>query len=457
MNLPLAKHAFIPEVRSKQASRVLLYAQLFLFDNLAICMAFVMSAAFWGFQAGAIGSTQLVLMMLVPFIGFALNNGVYTSSAISNPKQNAQSALLALFFAVCAVICVTYALEASHRVPRAEAATGLALSAILLIANRWLIAHTAAPRLQGGPLNELLIIDDLEINCDGIENVLHMRVIGIRPDLSDPVMPRRFGQLTKSFDRVIVACSPGRRELWAQLLLTCSATSEIVMPEFDRLPVVGVGAIAGHSTHIVSRGKLSTTNRIKKRTLDLAVTVPAIILLSPLLLIIAVAIKIETPGPVLFRQKRVGRNNQLFDIFKFRSMRDDRSDPNGDLSTARGDDRITRVGQLIRATSIDELPQLFNVLIGDMSLVGPRPHALGSLAGDQLFWEIDQKYWERHALKPGITGLAQVRGFRGATALRSDLTQRLDADLEYLNSWTLGREFRILLATVAVLIHRNAF
>ncbi len=229
------------------------------------------------------------------------------------------------------------------------------------------------------------------------------------------------------------------------------------MPEFDRLPVVGVGAIAGHSTHIVSRGKLSTTNRIRKRMLDLAITVPAIILLSPLLLIIAAAIKLETQGPVLFRQKRVGRNNQLFDIFKFRSMRDDKSDQNGDLSTARDDERITLVGKVIRKTSIDELPQLFNVLIGDMSLVGPRPHALGSLAGDQLFWEIDPKYWERHALKPGITGLAQVRGFRGATALRSDLTQRLDADLEYLNNWTLGGEFRILLATVAVLIHRNAF
>ena len=110
-----------------------------------------------------------------------------------------------------------------------------------------------------------------------------------------------------------------------------------------------------------------------------------------------------------------------------------------------------------RKSSIDELPQLFNVLKGDMSLVGPRPHAIGSLAGNKLFWEIDERYWHRHSLRPGLTGLAQIRGFRGATDLEPDLTGRLQADLEYLAGWTIWRDIAILFATVRVLFHDRAF
>jgi polysaccharide biosynthesis protein PslA len=130
---------------------------------------------------------------------------------------------------------------------------------------------------------------------------------------------------------------------------------------------------------------------------------------------------------------------------------------NGHRSTSRDDDRITRVGRFIRRTSLDELPQLLNVLIGDMSLVGPRPHALGSMAADRLFWEVDRRYWVRHALKPGITGLAQVRGFRGATERHEDLQNRLLADLEYLEGWNLMREVVIIVQTFRVLVHRNSF
>jgi len=119
--------------------------------------------------------------------------------------------------------------------------------------------------------------------------------------------------------------------------------------------------------------------------------------------------------------------------------------------------RVTRIGRFIRSTSIDELPQLFNVVIGDMSIAGPRPHAIGSQAGDKLFWEVDQRYWLRHALKPGLTGLAQIRGLRGATESESDLASRLNSDLEYLNGWSLWRDLGIVLATARVLVHDRAF
>jgi lipopolysaccharide/colanic/teichoic acid biosynthesis glycosyltransferase len=138
-------------------------------------------------------------------------------------------------------------------------------------------------------------------------------------------------------------------------------------------------------------------------------------------------------------------------------MRVAQLDRDGVRSTCRDDDRVTRIGRFLRSSSLDELPQFFNVLRGDMSLVGPRPHALGSLAGTALFWEVDQRYWHRHAAKPGLTGLAQVRGFRGSTALSSDLTNRLQADLEYVANWSLRHDLRIILATFGVLVHRNAF
>jgi lipopolysaccharide/colanic/teichoic acid biosynthesis glycosyltransferase len=185
--------------------------------------------------------------------------------------------------------------------------------------------------------------------------------------------------------------------------------------------------------------------------------VPALIVLLPVFVLTAALIKLDSRGPVFFRQQRVGRGNALFEVYKFRSMHTDRGDAAGSVSASRDDDRITRVGRFIRATSVDELPQLLNVLFGSMSIVGPRPHALGSLAGQQLFWEVDERYWHRHALKPGITGLAQVRGFRGATHRRDDLTRRLQADLEYIVGWSVWRDFAILVSTARVVVHKNAF
>jgi polysaccharide biosynthesis protein PslA len=208
---------------------------------------------------------------------------------------------------------------------------------------------------------------------------------------------------------------------------------------------------------MVSRGQLGIGDRIKKRLFDLAIAVPALIFLAPLLLTVAIMIKLDSPGPVFFRQTRVGKNNVPFRIFKFRSMRQEVCDAQGRQSTLRDDDRISRFGSFIRRTSIDEIPQLLNVVRGEMSIVGPRPHALGSTADNQLFWEISSKYWERHFLKPGITGLAQIRGYRGATETREDLTKRLQSDLEYLEHWSVWRDLAIVSATLAVLIHPNAY
>jgi lipopolysaccharide/colanic/teichoic acid biosynthesis glycosyltransferase len=150
-------------------------------------------------------------------------------------------------------------------------------------------------------------------------------------------------------------------------------------------------------------------------------------------------------------------NNKIFKLMKFRSMRADLTDWSGSRSISRGDDRVTPFGSFLRKTSLDELPQLFNVLIGDMSIVGPRPHALGSTAEDLLFWHIDSRYFHRHAITPGMTGLAQVRGYRGPTVRKVDLTNRLQADLEYLTGWTVWKDIRIILGTFRVISGGNAY
>ena len=138
-------------------------------------------------------------------------------------------------------------------------------------------------------------------------------------------------------------------------------------------------------------------------------------------------------------------------------MRAELTDARASVLTARNDVRVTRVGNFIRKTSIDELPQIFNVLFGDMSLVGPRPHAVSARADDALYWEVDHRYWHRHAVKPGLTGLAQIRGFRGATETHSDLANRLHSDLEYVANWSLLGDIKIIFKTFLVLVHENAF
>jgi lipopolysaccharide/colanic/teichoic acid biosynthesis glycosyltransferase len=208
---------------------------------------------------------------------------------------------------------------------------------------------------------------------------------------------------------------------------------------------------------VITSGTPGFTDRALKRSFDLAFSVLALLFLAPLLCAVALAIKLESPGPIFFHQPRIGRRNTLFRLIKFRTMRSAVCDVSGIASTCRGDPRLTRLGSFLRRTSIDELPQFVNVLRGEMSVVGPRPHAINSTAEDRLFWDADDRYWLRHACRPGLTGLAQIRGFRGATTCISDLTDRVEADLQYLQSWSLWQDIIIIIKTVRVLSNDKAF
>nr|WP_310525382.1 undecaprenyl-phosphate glucose phosphotransferase [Polymorphobacter sp.] len=191
---------------------------------------------------------------------------------------------------------------------------------------------------------------------------------------------------------------------------------------------------------------------------DRILTVLILLLIWPLLLFIAAAIKLGSPGPVFFRQTREGFNNRSFRVYKFRTMYQDQSEFEGINQASREDPRVTRVGRILRRTSLDELPQLFNVLQGDMSLVGPRPHAPSTRAGGRLFSDVVASYAARHKVKPGITGWAQVCGWRGETDTEAKLIKRFDHDLHYIENWSIWFDFYILFRTVgSLLLPKNAF
>jgi len=190
-----------------------------------------------------------------------------------------------------------------------------------------------------------------------------------------------------------------------------------------------------------------------KHAFDKVVGALALVALSPVLAATALAIKLDSPGPVLFKQKRFGFNNELIEVYKFRSMRVDQLDPTAAKLVTRDDPRVTRVGRFIRKTSIDELPQLINVVFkGDLSLVGPRPHAVHAKAADRQYDEVVDGYFARHRVKPGITGWAQVNGWRGETDTQEKIQQRVEHDLYYIENWSILLDLYILAITPISLV-----
>ena len=191
-----------------------------------------------------------------------------------------------------------------------------------------------------------------------------------------------------------------------------------------------------------------------KRVLDIVGAALGLLLLWPVFAVVALMIKLETPGPIFFRQERVGRGGRSFRIYKFRSMVV-APEHGGIALTVRADPRITRVGMFLRRSKLDELPQLINVLVGDMSIVGPRPHAV---AHNEQYSRLIDEYLARHRVKPGITGWAQVNGLRGETETLEKMEQRVRYDLYYIENWSLAFDMRIILRTLFVgFSHPNAY
>ena len=202
----------------------------------------------------------------------------------------------------------------------------------------------------------------------------------------------------------------------------------------------------------LSHRPISGWGTIGKTVFDKLVAAVALVLLSPVLLATAVAIKLDSRGPVLFRQKRFGFNNDLIEVLKFRSMYVEMADAAAAKLVTKDDPRVTRVGRFIRKSSLDELPQLFNVLGGTLSLVGPRPHAVQAKAADKLYPDVVDDYFVRHKVKPGITGWAQINGWRGETDTPEKIQKRVEHDIHYIENWSLALDVYILAKTPASLL-----
>lgn len=221
-----------------------------------------------------------------------------------------------------------------------------------------------------------------------------------------------------------------------------------------RLMNHSVKEISGIPVVTLSETPLIGMRLLQKAVEDRVLSALILLVISPILLLVALAIKLDSPGPVFFRQKRAGWSGKSFKIWKFRSMYAHKEEAGKLKQAEKNDSRITRVGAFIRKTSLDELPQIFNVLIGDMSLVGPRPHAMQH---DAEYSQRIFDYFARHHIKPGITGLAQIRGLRGETKNIDQMIQRVESDIEYINDWSVWLDIKILLLTIFKLGGKTAY
>lgn len=449
----------IKPASSLERRRLRTYILMLLLDGIVLNFAFSFAGFAWESRWWEPRSMLAAQAMLPVFFTIAFYNASYSLKALADWQFAARKVLVALAISAALINFLGFYTKSNEDFSRGAVTLGLLFTAILLVAMRRLQAFAIDRHWQGRVSNRLVIDDGGDGFPDDEADRVLAADLGLDPASHDPFMLDRLGRLLRNQDKVIVSCPPERRNDWGFLLKSAGVYGEIVSPQAHKL-----GALSVHryedldrTTLVVSTGPLNLRARMLKRAFDFVGALIGLIVLSPLFLIVAMLIKLEDGGPVLFIQRRMGRGNQFFAMFKFRSMREEKLDANGERSTARDDDRITRIGAFIRRTSIDELPQLINVLQGDMSIVGPRPHAIGSRANNKYFWDIDRKYWQRHCLKPGLTGLAQVRGHRGATEREKDLTDRLQSDLEYIAGWTLLRDIVIVLRTVMVLRHDNAY
>ncbi len=453
---PVPANGLAPSFENR---RLQLYLLLVSADMAIVLSCFVLGHAIVPFDPSGVDVMRPAYLMLPILVTLAFYNGTFSVKSLTDWRLASVRALSSLIVAAAMLSFMAFLTDIPVEVSRTAFAVSMVLTAIGFVAVRVVSSHLIRSLWGKLTINQLVIQaggppvklqDAFEI--DAAEH-------GLRANVDDPSALDRLAQYLRNMDQVLVSCPERDCLAWSEVLKGTGVHGEVISHYANEIGALG---IVHHddsrvSTLLVSSGPLSARARMIKRSFDLVASGLALLALAPLLLLVGLLIKLEDGGKVFFRQRRMGRGNRFFSIYKFRSMREAEADADGNRSAARDDERITRIGRLLRKTSLDELPQLINVLRGDMSLVGPRPHALGSQAGDKLFWQVDRRYWQRHCLKPGITGLAQVRGLRGATETEQDLSHRLQSDLEYIQGWTIWRDIGLLFSTLKVIVHHRAF
>lgn len=440
-----------------------------LVDALAIAIAGFVAYHFlvgWGAHASEVYLNAVVvsIVLTVSFFHYA---GLYSfNTLVAWPTRMRQMVLLcALVILVLAVV-----LKISNQYRSAWFVATFVGSTVLMFGFRGIARYAIGRLAQTGSLVRNIAIVGVSGQAKHLverlrhENAPWKRIIGIFDD--------RRTRITEEIDGFAVLgnlddlVSYVRRGHVQDVVITLpwSADSRLIdiISKLRALPVhIYLGSdligyhfqqhreqqLAGMSVLEIASAPLTGWNGILKRVEDRIISTLAMLVLSPLMLMIAIAIRIDSPGPVLFRQKRYGFNNETIVVYKFRSMYHDRP-PEADVPQATRDDpRVTRVGRFLRRTSLDELPQLFNVVRGEMSLIGPRPHAVEH---NKKYAVLIGDYHWRHKVKPGITGWAQVNGFRGETDTLDKMRLRFEHDVYYIENWSLWFDFKILVMTAFI-------
>ena len=341
----------------------------------------------------------------------------------------------------------------------------LAAQLLLCHVARWLLLRltrhwkrTVRIVVVGADEQGIAMAEHLQANAADVDIVGFVDDRRSRVDLSALPAPflgaaSDFVQHDRDVDGVVIALPNNAAERVETLVATLRADlmNIYLAPETPVLRRAMVKRQAGglETMMLLGMDRLPLQGRIPKRLFDIAFASTALLLFLPIGLVIAALIKLESPGPVIFRQRRYGLGNRLFDVYKFRSMRFEPAAPVGEIRlTQRDDSRVTKIGAFLRRTSLDEFPQFFNVLMGEMSVVGPRPHPPGVKAGERVYEDVVADFMERYKVRPGITGWAQVNGLRGNTFTEGHLTRRFAYDIQYIRNWSLELDLWIVLKTV---------
>jgi Undecaprenyl-phosphate glucose phosphotransferase len=449
------------------------------FDVLIIVLASLLAGLAYHFlafgQTGEI-STYIAVGLLIAsnFVGISAARGNYGHEHLLNLRRQSKEVTLTWILVCLLLIAVTFSLKIGNAFSRGTTISLVLGGPAILVVWRYCVSLFLKKAFAKGAFaerNVVIIADDAgfessqlirQLRSYGYRPVglLHIdsneiNQNGIRESVAAPL--NRLLQATRSVpvDAIFLLVDWNKRRCIEELSFFTRVLPLPVhlLPDENVLQFLirpGI-QIGGAFTAELKRAPLTKTEQALKRAIDVVVALIGVLMFAPLLLITACLVRLDSPGPIFFKQVRNGFNGRSFRIVKFRTM--SVTEDGATIRQARRNDpRVTRIGRVLRRSSIDELPQLFNVLRGDMSLVGPRPHAR---AHDTEYQALISDYAFRQHVKPGITGWAQVNGYRGETETTELMAKRIEHDLHYTNNWTIWLDFRIIFGTIIVALKQD--
>jgi Undecaprenyl-phosphate glucose phosphotransferase len=432
-------------------------------DFLVVIAAGALSFALWLLESDHENISEYAVPCLLGAVllaNFQQFRGAYRISVLGNLTQSLAASLSALCISMGMVLAVVFLSKTSADYSRGWFLIWVAGSAVGVIAWRAVLCLAVRRWYRAGRLQRAVAVVGRggqagrlahHFAADPNAGIRVVTVFDRGEDDEEAVSHVERYVRSDAVDAVMIAlpwADDGLERLLARLRML--PVDIRLVPDFSG--ALGrssrLGTLGGMPVLNVADRPLSDWRAVFKAVEDKCLGAAILVAITPVLLGIALAVKLDSPGPVLFRQRRYGFNNQLIEVLKFRTMHVAMSDANAEQLTRRNDPRVTRVGAFLRRTSLDELPQFINVMRGEMSIVGPRPHALSAKAGGVLYQRAVAEYAARHRVKPGITGWAQVNGWRGETETLNDIRQRVEHDLYYIDNWSPWLDIKIILRTI---------